>query len=56
MSTIEVIVLVLSYASVLVSGISLGISIERYRSVRSMEKLVNELDRLTNRGERDEAR
>ena len=51
MNAIEVIVLVLSHASVLVSGISLGISIERYRSVRSMEKLVDELDRLTSRGE-----
>ena len=51
MNAIEVIVLVLSYAAVLVSGISLGISIERYRSVRYMEELVDELDRLTSRGE-----
>lgn len=51
MSAIEVAVLAMSYASVLLSGISLGISIERYRSVRSMEKLVKELDRLASRGE-----
>ena len=52
MSAIEVAVLVVSYASVLLSGISLGISIERCRSVRSMEKLVKELDRLASGGER----
>ena len=51
MSAIEVAVLVMSYASVLLSGISLGMSIERYRSIRSMEELVKKLDGLTRRGE-----
>lgn len=51
MTAIEMIALVLSYASVLVSGISLGMSVERYRSIRSMEELVKELDRLASRGD-----